>query len=133
MNLNAQNLEDYLWKNRILIIRTNSIESQKYLQQLENLKDSEDGLMDRKLVIYQFIKNEFYVIDFKNEKNGKSGKTSVEFEKKYFQKDKDFEVILIGLDGGIKLRQTEVLKKRDLYKTIDKMPMRRNEIRNKQE
>ena len=43
----------------------------------------------------------------------------------------DFEVILIGLDGGIKLQRTELLTKEDLFKITDSMPMRRDELTKK--
>ena len=42
--------------------------------------------------------------------------------------DTAFEVILIGLDGGEKLRQTKVLETDKLFAIIDGMPMRRSEI-----
>ena len=50
--------------------------------------------------------------------------------KNILDQNNDFEVILIGLDGGIKLRQDQTLLKQDLFRIIDAMPMRRNEIRN---
>ena len=51
---------------------------------------------------------------------------------KKFKKTKNgFEIILIGLDGGIKLRQNELLSTRKLFELIDGMPMRQAEIRNK--
>ena len=43
----------------------------------------------------------------------------------------DFEVILIGLDGGIKLQRTKILTKEDLFKITDSMPMRRDELTRK--
>ena len=42
-----------------------------------------------------------------------------------------FEVVLIGLDGGVKLRQTLVLSCQKLFGTIDVMPMRRAEMRHR--
>ena len=41
-----------------------------------------------------------------------------------------FEVVLIGLDGGIKLRQTKLVSLDKLFTLIDGMPMRRNELKN---
>ena len=41
----------------------------------------------------------------------------------------DFEVLLIGKDGGVKLRQSEPVEACKLYRLIDGMPMRRREIR----
>ena len=42
-----------------------------------------------------------------------------------------FVVILVGKDGGEKLRSTEVVRLEKLYGTIDAMPMRRREMREK--
>ena len=43
----------------------------------------------------------------------------------------EFEVFLLGLDGGIKLRQQEIVKTEKLFSLIDGMPMRKAEIRRK--
>ncbi|WP_345165985.1 DUF4174 domain-containing protein [Algibacter aquimarinus] len=40
------------------------------------------------------------------------------------------ELLLIGLDGGIKLRQSKMLYCKDLFSVIDVMPMRKSEINN---
>ena len=40
-----------------------------------------------------------------------------------------FSIILIGLDGGIKLRQQELLTAKELFRIIDSMPMRKAEMR----
>jgi len=44
----------------------------------------------------------------------------------------DFTVILIGKDGGEKLRSTKPLTLQQLLDTIDAMPMRQDEIRSRQ-
>ncbi len=41
----------------------------------------------------------------------------------------DFEVVLIGLDGGVKQRWTEPVTAQTLFAVIDAMPMRRQELR----
>jgi hypothetical protein len=40
-----------------------------------------------------------------------------------------FTIILVGKDGGNKLRQTSPLTLKQLYSTIDAMPMRRQEMK----
>ena len=49
--------------------------------------------------------------------------------KKYKKPDADFEVILIGLDGGVKLRDTKLVSTETLFALIDGMPMRKAELR----
>jgi len=50
--------------------------------------------------------------------------------KRFHVSDKDFTVILIGKDGGEKLRSSEVLPFDKLRNIIDAMPMRRQEVQN---
>lgn len=49
--------------------------------------------------------------------------------KKYKVAYKSFAFILIGKDGGEKLRSTETVSLEKLYSTIDAMPMRRSEMK----
>jgi len=53
---------------------------------------------------------------------------SSELFAEYKQSDKTFEIMLIGLDGGVKLRQSKFLSNEDLFARIDQMPMRRDEL-----
>ncbi|KOH44068.1 DUF4174 domain-containing protein [Sunxiuqinia dokdonensis] len=49
----------------------------------------------------------------------------------YKKADSGFEVVLLGFDGGIKLRKNELLPLAELYATIDAMPMRLREMERK--
>jgi hypothetical protein len=40
-----------------------------------------------------------------------------------------FAVLLIGKDGGVKLRKSEPVERREFYALIDRMPMRIQEAR----
>ena len=51
----SQNLEDYQWQNRILIIKTIDSTSSIYINQLKEFKNSFDELKDRKLIVYQIV------------------------------------------------------------------------------
>ncbi|MEM9823617.1 MAG: DUF4174 domain-containing protein [Bacteroidota bacterium] len=52
---------------------------------------------------------------------------------KYHQSKAPFEVLLLGLDGGVKLQQPEVLSCTELFAIIDRMPMRRQELRRRKQ
>ena len=132
MNLNAQNLKEHKWKNRILIVKSSDIHSEKYREQLKEFSNSFLELNDRKFMLYRITGDDFESVDYKNNALKNSGKISGKLTQKILNEKEDFEVILIGLDGGIKIQQTQILMKEDLFKIIDSMPMRRNElIRNK--
>ena len=123
MNLNAQDLSKHQWKDRLILIVAEQ-KNEKFQQQLTELQKHQQGLNERKLVIYQILP-EKYTTGFE----GENWKNSSDLYSKYKTKKSDFRVILIGLDGGEKLEQTEVLSAEKLFNTIDSMPMRQAEIR----
>ncbi|APS37899.1 protein of unknown function [Salegentibacter agarivorans] len=123
MNLNAQDLSKHQWKDRLILIVAEQ-KNEKFQQQLTELQKHQQGLNERKLVIYQILP-EKYTTGFEEE----NWKNSSELFQKYKAEKSDFRVILIGLDGGEKLEQTEVLSAEKLFNTIDSMPMRQAEIR----
>ena len=128
MNLNGQNLKKHKWENRVLIVKTSDIKSKKYQEQLKEFKNSFEELIDRKFILYKITGDDFVLIDYKNSELNNSGKISRKLTDNILNEKENFEVILIGLDGGIKLQQTEILMKEDLFKIIDSMPMRRDEL-----
>ncbi len=52
--------------------------------------------------------------------------------RKFHVAPEDFTVILIGKDGGAKLRSSKPLSMEKLNETIDSMPVRQDEVRRKQ-
>tara|TARA_R110002020_G_scaffold343246_2_gene557547 strand:+ start:253 stop:633 length:381 start_codon:yes stop_codon:yes gene_type:complete len=123
MNLNAQDLSKHQWKDRLILIVAEQ-KNEKFQQQLTELQKHQQGLNERKLVIYQILP-EKYTTGFEEE----NWKISSDLYSTYKALKSDFRVILIGLDGGEKLKQTEVLSAEKLFNTIDSMPMRQSEIR----
>lgn len=132
MNLTAQNLKSHQWKNRVIIVKTVDKNSKEFQEQRKAFRHSEDELMDRKIVLYEVIGDAIALVDLKSNILNTKGKRSKKLADKLFNKKETFEVILIGLDGGVKLQQTEPLTKEALFGIIDSMPMRQSEIhRNK--
>lgn len=131
VHLNAQNLEKHTWKNRILVVKTSDSASEIYQEQIKEFRNAADELKVRKFVLYKITGDDFELINFANGELNDSGKIAEKSIGKTLNDKENFEVILIGLDGGIKLRQTEVLTKEDLFNIVDAMPMRRNELSRK--
>lgn len=104
-------LDQYLWKARPLVIFAPSQDDPRLVQQLEWLEDRKDEIEERDVVV---------VVD-------------VEAEETSSLRDKfhprDFQIILIGKDGQVKLRKPFPWDVRELSRQIDKMPMRRQEMR----
>jgi hypothetical protein len=119
----SQDFKDHQWKNRVLIISTNNekgIEFQKQINLLENL---DQELKERKLIVYQISDNK-YKLNFTE-----SYKLLNSSSKKYVSTKDGLQILLIGLDGGIKLKQNSILTAEKLFAIIDGMPMRKHELR----
>ena len=122
--LHAQNLSQHLWKNRVILIV--SEDNAAFERQILAFKANEKGMNERSLIVYHLKSYEYEQVMPK----GNVQKSTNLFEK-YKQANVSFELILIGLDGGIKLRQTDFLSCEKLFAIIDTMPMRSADIKNR--
>ncbi len=120
----AQSLSQHEWENRIILLFAPDFQNQTLERQLDFFQKNEEGLADRKLIVYQITPDEV-------KKEGELLKNKRELEnelKKFKVKENEFTFILIGLDGGEKMRSLKVVPLDKLFGKIDRMPMRRSEI-----
>ena len=127
MTSKAQDLQQYQWENRIIVVYSNETELDLLSKQLELLKKEPNKLSERKILVIQAHKNRYKTIF---PENSEWVSSSLKDELKISRKT-EFEVFLLGLDGGIKLRQQEIVQTEKLFSLIDGMPMRKAEIRRK--
>ncbi len=130
MKLHGQNISDHRWKNRVLIVHANSDSAVKLTRQLQEFEGADRELKERKLVLYSINDDQLSFTNYLDRTLNYAEEVPEDFLGDYRNPDMDFEVILIGLDGGIKLRQKDILPLEKLFAIIDAMPMRRNEIKN---
>jgi hypothetical protein len=112
-----QTLRAHQWEKRILLLCTSASRQADYLQQKEILKKEEAGLKERDMLVLE--------INYK--KASQSDKDYLEKELKV--KPAPFAVVLLGKDGGVKIRQNQPLSIEGLFSTIDAMPMRKREMK----
>ncbi|MEO1449426.1 MAG: DUF4174 domain-containing protein [Bacteroidota bacterium] len=118
----GQHLQELTWKNRVLIVHVQEASPEWPAQQ--NLwRSNADGMAERDLVVGIIQGDTVYWPDCK------------ELARPYLDQfrisSEEFCVLLIGKDGGEKLRTGTVLPVEKLYAVIDAMPMRRQEMRRK--
>lgn len=119
-------LDQHRWENRLLLVFAPHDEEALVEQQLEVFTADRTGLAERDLLVYEIYANKGKA------PNGEtlSVQTMLELRRRFTVSNGDTVVILIGKDGGEKLRRTnELLTRETLYNTIDAMPMRRHEMR----
>ncbi len=123
ITITAQNLSNYKLKNRLVLVLTPSIENPKYQKQIEKLQNHLEGLEERKIKVFQITPNQ-YSEDFTD-----NWKNKTLLYQTYKNDNPEFETILIGLDGGEKLHLEKPISAQQLFSVIDKMPMRKAEMR----
>ena len=112
--LQAQNLEKYLWKNRVILLFEGNGHKSGYQQQLEVLQSESKELLERNIVTIL----------------PKNGEKALFLENLGLEND-FYGLVLLGKDGGIKLKEEFVVKPQIIFRLIDAMPMRRAEMRKK--
>jgi hypothetical protein len=122
----AMDLTPYQWKNRIAILFSPSESECSYQSFREQLRVQREGVLDRQLLVIHVF-----------EEGGEnrlgdsplSQKDVTELRKRFSPLTGIFNVVLIGKDGGVKLRQEAPITLNEIFSTIDAMPMRRQEMK----
>ena len=118
-------LQKYRWENRILLIFADQAESDQATTQMRMFEKEKNGFIERDLLFF------FLSADRKAD-NPFSSQEEKQIRNRFNPGDQPFIVVLIGKDGGKKLSTEEILTIEELFSTIDAMPMRRSEMRQKQ-
>jgi Domain of unknown function (DUF4174) len=115
----SQNISEHKWKDRIIVIKGSRNDSNLVEQQFNVFSKIKNQLIERKLVIYKCIENHCILYDW-SEKPRMSKLDSI---------TPNFEILLIGLDGYEKFKSYKVVEPMVILNLIDKMPMRRQEVK----
>jgi len=119
MNSQAQSLGTLKWKKRIIILMDAAEDTQVRNAQLAEFKAVESELQERDLLIFCYDGRHLLDADL----NPTSYKLTS-------MNDRSFQgVILIGKDGGIKLKESYPVAPERIFSLIDGMPMRRAELK----
>lgn len=103
-------IEDFKWIARPVVVFATSPADPRFAQQMELLAALPDELVKRDVVV---------IVDTDDE-------TLSDLRRKL--RPRDFMMVLIGKDGGVKLRKPFPYDVRELSRSIDKMPLRQQEI-----
>ncbi|KGM48838.1 DUF4174 domain-containing protein [Pseudooceanicola atlanticus] len=103
-------LERYRWQARPVLIFAPSPEDPSYRAATAQLAALRDGLAERDIVV--LVDTDPDAGGALRDRLGAEG----------------FEMLLVGKDGGVKMRAGEVIAPETLFATIDRMPMRQREM-----
>ena len=116
MPLQATPLKDHLWKNRVIITFSASVKEPERLALQKQMEEKACAFTDRNLVHIDLLQGSE---DFD------------EMSQQFAVSSSGFQLLLLGKDGGVKLRSSSASLE-DIFSLIDTMPMRRSEMRDDQ-
>jgi hypothetical protein len=104
-------LEEFMWAARPIVVFANSDRDPAYAEQMERIQEEFGLLEDRDVVL---------VVD---------ADPDARSDIRERLRPRGFMMVLIGKDGQVKLRKPFPQTVRELTRTIDKMPLRQREFR----
>lgn len=120
-------LDKHTWEDRLILLFAKAETQKDYQQQLHLLQDQSTELSDRDLLLYSI----FLEKGIRPDQTPLTSKWHQQIQERYNPNQQDFLFLLIGKDGGVKLKSAEAVPPVQLYTLIDGMPMRRVEMRRK--
>ena len=102
-------LNQYLWKNRIILTFAEDEDNPDLIRLKVEMKENKCEILNRDLLHFHFSNDS---------KIGNHTTTN----------DQSFRILLIGKDGGIKYESKRSVSLIQLFELIDSMPMRQDEI-----
>jgi hypothetical protein len=107
----AQDLSEYLWLKRPLVIFADTPNNPHFIRQMELLREDPQSLLDRDVVI--LTDTDPATLSPLREKLRPRG----------------FSLVLVGKDGKVKLRKPRPWTLREISRAIDNFPLRIDELR----
>ena len=108
-----------------MLIFAPTAQERAYVEQAAAFADHDAAIVDRHLLIGHFPTNS--TGSFAGEAVSVAG--NADLREQFGVGTGDFAVLLIGKDGGVKLRSDVPLTADRIFATIDSMPMRQREMR----
>jgi hypothetical protein len=124
----GSDLSAYRWQNRLLLVFASSADLPAYQQYAQELVRQRRGIEDRDLIVFRiFEKGQ----SFRGEAP-LAPEASISLRRRFGLQSGGTKSVLIGKDGGVKLDQAAFVPLADIFGLIDSMPMRRQEMKDKQ-
>ncbi|MEM1362866.1 MAG: DUF4174 domain-containing protein [Pseudomonadota bacterium] len=109
----ADSLEPFLWTARPVVVFADTPNDPRFIKQMELLEADQAALLDRDVVV---------LVD-----TDPDARSDIRQQ----LRPRGFQLALIGKDGRVELRKPAPWSVREISRSIDKMPLRRQEIRDR--
>ncbi len=110
----SAHLNEFLWKNRVIVVFADSPLDPRFTRQVDLLERGRDDLLERDIVVL-------------------TDTTPADSELRETLRPRGFMFVLIAKDGTVYLRKPFPWDVREISRSIDKLPTRQQEIRDRRE
>ncbi len=104
-------LDEFRWRNRLVVVFADAPIDPRFTEQMQMLRARPDPLIERDVIV---------ITDTDPDARSDVRQTL---------RPRGFQLALIGKDGEVELRKPSPWSSREISRTIDKMPLRLQEIR----
>jgi hypothetical protein len=117
-------VEALRWERRALVVFSSDATDQKLAKQRAILAADAEGVAERRLAVVEVVGD---ALSVDGQPRAIDAATLARLRDRFEVGPEQFRAVLVGLDGGEKLRRDEAVTAGLLFETIDRMPMRRAE------
>ncbi len=122
---NEIDLSKYQWENRLLMVFAPSAQHAGYQNLTRELEGQTDEIIDRDLLVFHV----FEIGKSRISETVISKRAAESLQRRFSIAPGQITVVLIGKDGGEKLRRETTVDLNEIFSLIDSMPMRQREMR----
>ncbi len=108
-------LSEFIWKKRPVLVFADNENDSSYIEQIELLHENEADLIARDVIVLT--------------DTDPAARSALRLQ----MRPRGFMLVLVGKDGGTKMRKPFPWDVREITRSIDKMPIRQREIRDEKE
>ena len=120
-------LTQFQWKNRLLFLFAPDVNNLPFKNLHSEIAAQQAEVKDRDLVVFEVLERNPSRMD--SAPLDRQAADSI--RDRFGVPPNKFSLILVGKDGGIKLKRHDQADLEEIFKLIDSMPMRQNEMQRK--
>ena len=120
-------LTQFQWKNRLLFLFAPDSSDPSFHHLQNQIIDQKSEVEDRDLVVFSVLVQG----PSQTDTTALDRQAADSIRERFAVPPNAFSLILIGKDGGVKLKREDPVDLVEVFELIDSMPMRRNEMQQK--
>jgi hypothetical protein len=123
----VMDIDQFKWKNRLLFLFAPERNDPLFRDLKAEISFRKNEVDDRDLVVFEIFESGPSTMNTTQ----MDPQTAASLRKHFDLTQQTFALILLGKDGGIKLKRNDRVKLEEIFSLIDSMPMRKDEMRQK--